>query len=270
MASYGKFLTHVIRLVMYCAYPILELYGYFVFCGLYCLEGTFVGRRGAIIFFLVYNLITFIKIIFYLELFVIEDKSTIDLFPETGKNDHLRTFGNINPYVVEDMLGKPTDQVKTCSICKTYKPPRTHHSLVKNKCYLKYDHYCPFFYAAIGYHNYKFFYQFMIINFVSSSFFITIIFLDLFNDTSEKVITVIVNYIISLALFIIVFLVYLHQLILHTYLISNNETLLENIAINNYLAGDYSSNHIFQEGPIKLFSSSRDRRVLNPYNLGCR
>ncbi|XP_046687947.1 palmitoyltransferase PFA3-like [Homalodisca vitripennis] len=153
--------------------------------------------------------------------------------------------------------------------CKTYKPPRSHHSINKGCCYLKFDHYCDIFDICIGFHNYKAFYQFLIINLISTAYFITFVGRDLFAGTTRQNVRK-ANYIISLSLFFIMGLVNGYFFVFHTWLISNNETTVEYRAINAYLRGDYSYSHVFQEGPIKVYSTSRDRKTLNPYNLGLK
>lgn len=269
MGAYADFFKHALKIVVYSVYPLLELYGYFVFCGIFCLEGSVMENWGIVFQFVIYNFLIMIKIIVYLELFIIEDKNTLELFPRTEKNDDTRTFDNINPFILNGMLDQSSETVQTCPICKTYKPPRTHHCSIKNRCYLKFDHYCPLFDSAIGYHNYKAFYQFLVINFLSTTYFLVIIGIELFFTENRNTLTI-SNYIVSLSMYFIVFFINGLHLCAHTRLISLNETCVEYNAINSYIRGDYSYTHIFQEGPIKAFTSSKDRKVLNPYNLGVK
>jgi palmitoyltransferase len=49
-----------------------------------------------------------------------------------------------------------------CFKCDKFKPDRTHHCLICNKCILKMDHHCPFLGICIGYYNYKVFINFII------------------------------------------------------------------------------------------------------------
>lgn len=48
-----------------------------------------------------------------------------------------------------------------CTKCCVWKPDRAHHCSSCNKCILKMDHHCPWFATCIGFHNHKFFVQFL-------------------------------------------------------------------------------------------------------------
>lgn len=269
MVDLTRFTNHAIRLIFYSIYPALEIYGYFIFSGLFAIDSTIFPGWVTVMLYIIYNLLIMLKIIFYLEIFIIEEQSTLELFPRTERSKGPRSFENINPYIVEDILGDAIDKIKICDICETYKPPRAHHCMVTNRCYLKYDHYCTFFNVCVGYHNYKVFYQFLVINFASCIFFLAIIGTDLFNASSYRT-SIRYNYIVAVAVFFVVLLFITFQLVTHTILISRNETSVECSAINAYIEGTYVYNYVFQEGPMKLFVKSSDRRVLNPYNLGLR
>ncbi|KAI5181987.1 palmitoyltransferase ZDHHC2/15/20, partial [Pancytospora epiphaga] len=263
----GDFLKHILRISLRGLYPLTEVYGYFVFCGIFCMEGESLGNLALTFQFVIYNFLEMIKIIIYLEMFVIDTKSTLDLFPHIGESSEDYNFDSINPFVANIMKTKMSETMMLCQECKTYKPPRAHHNETRGCCYLKFDHYCSIFDICIGFHNYKAFYQFLVVNLVSTIYFLVLVGIDLFYGMTPPTIRK-VNYIISLSLFCVMGLINVYAVMFHTWLISNNETTIEHTAINAYLRGDNGYNHVFQEGPIKVYSMSQDRRVLNPYNLG--
>jgi len=53
--------------------------------------------------------------------------------------------------------GEPDPQYY-CTICKLYKPPRTHHCKRCNRCVLKMDHHCKWINNCVGHGNYKYFF----------------------------------------------------------------------------------------------------------------
>lgn len=77
-----------------------------------------------------------------------------------------------------------------------------------------------------------------------------------------------VVFIVFLAFSGLFFAIFTVGLIFNIYLISKNETWYEKNALDLYIKGDYSQSEVFQEGPVYLYSNSKDRKHLNPYNLG--
>lgn len=55
-----------------------------------------------------------------------------------------------------------TTTIRWCKKCKKIKPPFTHHCHVCNRCILKMDHHCPWMSGCIGFHNYRFFFLFLL------------------------------------------------------------------------------------------------------------
>lgn len=56
---------------------------------------------------------------------------------------------------------KNDSQYRYCPKCLVWKPDRCHHCSTCNQCILRMDHHCPWFACCIGFHNQKFFIQFL-------------------------------------------------------------------------------------------------------------
>lgn len=261
-----EFWSDVLNVAIFIIYPAIELYGYFVFIGLFCLEDTKFDSWAILVLFLAYHMLETYKIIFYMRLLITEGMSTLDIFPDVPQGGYDLKLQGINKFVEEKVMRQNMAKVKICSTCKTYKPPRAHHCTACRRCYLRYDHHCSLLNTCIGFHNYKFFYQFMAINLVSTLFFLVTIFIYVlaFEHTYRSHT---INYIVSMSLLGVEFVFNLALLIFHTGLIGMNETTIEYYTLSDYINGDYSFNHVFQEGPIVSLATSKDRKVLNPYNL---
>jgi palmitoyltransferase len=266
--NYKDIIREAIRVIVFTIYPMIQLYGYFVFVGLFCLEDKKFEGWYVLVLFFIYHILATTKVIFYMKLLITEGHSTIEIFPNVPFGDHKSKLKGVNIFLKEEIMEKNITKIKSCNKCNTYKPPRAHHCKVCNRCFLKYDHHCGVLDTCIGFHNYKFFYQFLILNVITCAFFCVFITQGVFNDeirTSLKV-----NYIISTFLFLIQAVWALFLLVFHSKIISNNETTVEWKALNAYLEGDHRYSEIFQEGPITIYSNSKDRTVLNPYNLGTK
>lgn len=48
-----------------------------------------------------------------------------------------------------------------CHKCQSIKPERAHHCKICNKCVLRMDHHCPWINNCVGFHNVKYFIQFL-------------------------------------------------------------------------------------------------------------
>ncbi|KXN74071.1 zf-DHHC-domain-containing protein [Conidiobolus coronatus NRRL 28638] len=64
-----------------------------------------------------------------------------------------------NSKVIE--VKKTSIKPRFCRTCKCYKPLRTHHCSVCNKCVLKMDHHCPWLNNCVGHQNHPYFLRFL-------------------------------------------------------------------------------------------------------------
>lgn len=264
-----SFLREAFRLILYSLYPLYILYTNFVFLGLFILDPKIISDAFTLFFFITFNILQTFIIVYYILLYTSDCKGTQDIFLMASEKKTQQNLGNINPFIVETLQKESIQRSHICNICKTHKPPRCHHCSRCNKCYLKMDHHCLFLDVCIGFHNYKFFVQFLITNTIYIIIYVVILCIDIFT-TDDKTAIVVTNFLVSISLSGIVFTCILMTLIFHIKLLSYNETTIEYLCINAYLNGDHSYINVFQEGPISELSESKDRQVLNPYNLGTR
>ncbi|KAI8897943.1 DHHC palmitoyltransferase-domain-containing protein [Globomyces pollinis-pini] len=68
-----------------------------------------------------------------------------------------RTSPGHVPLDYTPVSGKP----RWCKECSCYKPPRSHHCSICNKCVLKMDHHCPWLNNCIGQNNHAYFLRFI-------------------------------------------------------------------------------------------------------------
>lgn len=264
-----EILRELLDLFKFSIYPLLELYGYFVFIGLFCLQNSTTNAAVLIILFILYHILLTNKMIYFMQLYIKDGSSTQELFPHTQKIPEGVDYEHVNPFVKQNILEKNIQKSQFCEICQTFKPPRCHHCSKCNRCLLKFDHHCYMLDTCIGFHNYKFFIQFLNFNILGSILFIVVIAYNL-NAVAGELKGIFVNFIIGIILYAILLVLSTIFFIFHIRLASRNETTIEYFALNAYVKGDHSYIHVFQEGPTKNFVESTDRAVLNPYNLGIK
>lgn len=265
--TFKNFFKDIYRVIIFTLYPLSQLYEYFVFIGIHCLtqkknEGLFVD-----ILLVIYHLLTISIVIYAMKIVFFEGSSTKERFPNVPEDNRRLYHKNLNIFLQREALKYRSARVHICSICKTYKPPRAHHCSTCNKCYLKYDHHSLMLDTCIAFHNYKYYFQFLCLNLIQSFLFLISISMDLFK---VKNMTIKINYQISIVLILCKLVLFSYLIIYNILLISNNETTVERIAIRNYINSNYKLVDIFQEGPITQFSTSKDKKILNPYNLSTR
>lgn len=63
--------------------------------------------------------------------------------------------------MANSVCAKENGGLRFCTKCIGWKPDRSHHCSSYKRCVLKFDHFCPWFATAIGFHNHKFFALFL-------------------------------------------------------------------------------------------------------------
>ena len=65
------------------------------------------------------------------------------------------------PFKVVTINDRPV-QLKFCTTCRFYRPPRTSHCSTCNACVNTFDHHCPWINNCVGVRNYRNFYIFLV------------------------------------------------------------------------------------------------------------
>lgn len=241
----------------------------FIFLGVFVLGDNYFQQAIILAIFIIFNILQVFCILYYVLLSATEVKSTQDIFPLASVSNSERNYKNINPFLTDFLLEQSIEKTNICHSCKTYKPPRCQHCTRCEKCYLMFNYHCIFVDTCIGFHNYKFYIQFLIANFIMLLFYIVVVTVE-FVLVGDFGLYILFHVVVVDFLTLIILVINFQKLLLISKLVINNETLPEYIAINRYLNGDHSMLNVFQEGPITVFSDSKDRKILNPYNLGYR
>ncbi|KCZ75535.1 hypothetical protein H311_03487 [Anncaliia algerae PRA109] len=246
------------------------LYIFHTLCSFLVLLNYYIIRQNKIVIvqykFLstVYFLLLSLALMTYIKCIKEESLSTKDIFFDTDLECEQMEL-NINRFFYYEILEKIVPKNKTCEICNTYKPPRTHHCKRCNKCYPKFYHHCKIFNLCIEFIKFRFYYQFLFYNACLNFYSVALFSLNGFNNLQQ--IHLYIVYSVNCLVSLVVGVYSLYLFIISTFLILNNETTVEYNCLNAYIIGDNSLNDIFQEGPIKYQVSSRDRKYLNPYNI---
>lgn len=195
------------------------------------------GNTTGLYFTLVLDLFLFL-----LTLFHFGTASTIDpgIIPRTTDDDEDSSLAPLYRTVV---IRDVNVQMKWCTTCKFYRPPRSSHCSVCDSCVQNFDHHCPWLGNCIGRRNYRFFYWYlcsltahMVITFSCSIVFI-------FNTrdlpTQTNIIIskwstapVIASIVICVLVFIFFFFVF-GLMAFHTFLITNGRSTYEQFS-NRY------------------------------------
>lgn len=248
-------------------YPVTTSYTYYVLVGKYCIDAKQFDSVFTLVVFLIYHVLIIYKLIFFMRILVIDDTNTTNRFPNKTASSQSITLKYFNPFIEQEIIDKKMTVLKTCRMCATYKPPRTHHCSICKRCFLKFDHHCSFLGVCIAFHNYKFFYIFICINLIHCVFLIPLIMFELFHN-KKLLNSVKTHFIITITLQFIKLIISLNSLVFHTRLILKNETQIENKALNAFMKGDQCVRFIYQEGPILNDQDVFERDENNPYNIG--
>merc|ERR1712080_587064 len=254
-----------LNLLLIILYPAKTIYCYYTFISIHISDIWGLRNAISIIELIFYQ--TLILII-YLKINIQKDSSTIDRYPYVQIQEENNNYDEFNSIIREEIEMRIKRKNRICGRCKNYKPPRSHHCSICDRCYFKMDHHYVWFGICINFVNYKYFLVFLLATLVADVFKITIFFIDflIVSLDNEKL----VNYIVVLSLSGVELFIVVSLLIFHLYLLSNNETSIDYHALNSYLKGDLSKISVFQEGAILSQVYISDWRVLNPYNLGLK
>lgn len=122
--------------------------------------------------------------------------------------------------------------IRYCRKCSQYKPPRTHHCSVCNRCVLKMDHHCVWVVTCVGARNYKYFLLFLLYTFLETTLSTLSLlpqFINVFRDIGEhsesvvSLVTTFLSFIVNVAFALSL----LGFVIMHATLVASNRTTVE-------------------------------------------
>lgn len=258
-----KFLNSLISTI----YPVITIYSYYVFVGRYCIDTEKFDTIVVLIMFLVYHILLLYTLIFYMRILAIDDTSTASRFTGKGIDTQSVIKKYFNPFIQQEIEEKRKSMLKKCEICLTYKPPRTHHCSICQKCFLKFDNHSLLLGVCIAFYNFKFFYLFLLSNIIFVSFQIILISITLIVNSQVST-TSKTHFIVLITLLAIELIVCLKNFVNYTLLITRNETSIEKRALDAFYKGDQGVTFIFQEGLLNQREEVLNRTQMNPYHLG--
>eukprot|EP00769_Ergobibamus_cyprinoides_P000563 gnl/Ergobibamus_cyprinoides/157.p1 GENE.gnl/Ergobibamus_cyprinoides/157~~gnl/Ergobibamus_cyprinoides/157.p1 ORF type:complete len:357 (+),score=96.93 gnl/Ergobibamus_cyprinoides/157:85-1071(+) len=120
---------------------------------------------------------------------------------------------------------------RICKKCQRWKPARTHHCSLCNRCVLKYDHHCPWLANCVGFRNYGYFLLFLFWAFVGLLYAVVTglpAFLAAFSSnglasSQKQVVFMLLGYIMAFSLLLSVAFLFIY----HCWLAATNQTTVE-------------------------------------------
>lgn len=138
-----------------------------------------------------------------------------------------------------DNMEDPTPDLPNCNHCDKPKPPRVHHCSTCATCILRFDHHCPWLATCIGLLNAKFFLLFLFYTTLSAAYSTTLLITFLLScrhhAPSDPSAIILLAFIVpaSLAISIASFFVVGTIFLWNVWLMTVNQTALENFRANN-------------------------------------
>lgn len=215
-----------------------------------------------VVFYAIYHILLFSMIFFLVRTISNEEVSTLSYFRKIQPSKIKYRNTNLNLYTFFEIREKEKVYTQFCKKCETFKPPRAHHCEKCNVCFFRMDHHCDLLATCIHFHNQKFFIIFLanmlIFNILNFTF--LMIALLLFKYQVIILICLIFDGIDVFGYFI--------QIYIQLKNLFRNETIIESVALDDILSGYIAMENIFQEGLIAEQCFSKEREILNPYNIG--
>ncbi len=168
--------------------------------------------------------------------------------------------------ILNSIMAKDNGKPRYCHKCRCWKPDRTHHCSSCGKCVLLMDHHCPWFATCIGFHNRKFFIQFLtytwfwaLFSLISSGIVMSSFFVEGdYNDAYLELKWVFL-FVIAIAVIFAVGIFDGYSI----YLLCRNITTLESMETTRYKSTIPSNQFRFNQPP-------NSKSVGNIFDLGCK
>lgn len=97
---------------------------------------------------------------------LVEESDRAGLLAGIESNNNNNANNESNSHNSDNRNVLDPESFPRCRKCGGMKPPRAHHCSVCNKCCLKMDHHCPWIGNCVGFYNYKFFVNFLLLTVV--------------------------------------------------------------------------------------------------------